>query len=69
MLGSGWEQTGAPFLSTLLAHLKRVFGMPDYSAYLAHHRVHHPDCPIPTEREFYDQYVRVRYGDGASRCC
>ena len=29
----------------------------------------HPDRPIPTEREFYDEYVRTRYGDGPTRCC
>ena len=56
-------------MSGVLAGLKRVLGMPDYAAYLAHLRTRHPDCPEPTEREFYDLYVRSRYGDGASRCC
>jgi len=46
-----------------------MLGMPDYAAHLAHLRAKHPDCPEPTEREFYDQYVRSRYGDGTSRCC
>ncbi len=58
-----------PLPSRLLASLKRVLGMPDYAAHLAHLRAHHPDCPLPTEREFYDQYLRTRYGDGATRCC
>jgi uncharacterized short protein YbdD (DUF466 family) len=53
----------------VLAALRRVFGMPDYAGYLAHLRAHHPDRPVPTEREFYDQYVQARYGDGATRCC
>ena len=61
--------TGAGWLASALAVLKRVLGMPDYAAYLAHHRARHPDCPAPTEREYYDQYVRSRYGAGASRCC
>jgi uncharacterized short protein YbdD (DUF466 family) len=64
------ERSGAgSSFSRALAALKRVLGMPDYAAYLAHLRSEHPDCPEPTEREFYDQYVRSRYGDGASRCC
>jgi uncharacterized short protein YbdD (DUF466 family) len=49
--------------------LKRILGMPDYAAYLAHQRARHPDCPVLTQREYYDQYVRSRYGAGASRCC
>jgi uncharacterized short protein YbdD (DUF466 family) len=56
-------------IGALLTHLKRVFGMPDYAAYVAHVRAHHPDCPVPTEREFYDEYVRTRYADGPTRCC
>jgi uncharacterized short protein YbdD (DUF466 family) len=56
-------------IGALLAQLKRVFGMPDYAAYVAHVRAHHPDCPVPTEREFYDEYIRTRYADGPTRCC
>ena len=73
------DQTGVecgqrlPTLHARLVHsmtaLRRVLGMPDYAAYLAHHRARHPDCPVPTEREYYDQYVVSRYGAGASRCC
>ena len=49
--------------------LKRIAGMPDYAAYLEHLRRCHPDRPVPTEREFYDEYVRARYADGPTRCC
>ena len=56
-------------LTRTLTALRRMLGMPDYAAHLAHLRAKHPDCPEPTEREFYDQYVRSRYGDGTSRCC
>ncbi|HZE74359.1 MAG TPA: YbdD/YjiX family protein [Gemmatimonadales bacterium] len=58
-----------PRIGALLTHLKRVCGMPDYAAYVAHLRAHHPDRAIPTEREFYDEYVRTRYADGPTRCC
>ncbi len=53
----------------LIGALRRVAGMPDYDAYLAHLRACHPERPVPTRREFFDQYVTARYGDGPTRCC
>jgi uncharacterized short protein YbdD (DUF466 family) len=55
----------AAFLSTV----RRIAGMPDYAAYLEHLRRCHPDRPVPTEREFYEEYLRARYADGPTRCC
>jgi uncharacterized short protein YbdD (DUF466 family) len=49
--------------------LRRVMGMPDYPAHLEHLRRSHPERPLPTEREFFDEFVRTRYGDGPTRCC
>jgi uncharacterized short protein YbdD (DUF466 family) len=43
--------------------------MPDYAEYLRHLQQRHPDWPLPTEREFFDLYLRSRYGDGPTRCC
>jgi uncharacterized short protein YbdD (DUF466 family) len=59
---------GAP-LGTALRALRRILGMPDYAAYLAHLRSHHPDRPVPSEREFYDDHLRARYAAGPTRCC
>ena len=59
----------SPALSRLLPTIRRIFGMPDYSAYCAHLQENHPDQPLPSEREFFDQFVRARYGDGPTRCC
>ena len=53
----------------LLSVFKRIVGMPDYAGYLAHAREHHPDCPLLSEREYYDQYLAARYSGGGSRCC
>jgi len=53
----------------LLAAVRRVLGMPDYQAYLAHLQAHHPGCPMPTEREYFDEFVRARYSGGPTRCC
>ena len=56
-------------LSALLTAIRRIAGMPDYPAYLQHLRSCHPERPVPTEREFYEDYVRARYADGPTRCC
>jgi uncharacterized short protein YbdD (DUF466 family) len=53
----------------LLGALRTVAGMPDYAAHLEHLRRSHPGEPIPTEREFYEEFVRNRYQDGPTRCC
>ena len=49
--------------------LRRVAGMPDYQAYVEHLRRCHPERALPTEREYFEQYVAARYGDGPTRCC
>ena len=51
------------------AVFRRVVGMPDYQAYVAHLQKKHPDCAVPSEREFFDQYVTARYSGGPTRCC
>jgi uncharacterized short protein YbdD (DUF466 family) len=43
--------------------------MPDYAAHVRHLREHHPGQAIPSRREFYESYLRSRYGDGPTRCC
>jgi uncharacterized short protein YbdD (DUF466 family) len=57
------------WLAGLLGTLRRLAGMPDYSAHVEHLQRCHPEAPIPSEREFYDDFVRARYGDGPTRCC
>jgi uncharacterized short protein YbdD (DUF466 family) len=52
-----------------LTALRRIAGMPDYAAFVEHRRRHHPQDPMPTEREYYAQYVTARYGDSPTRCC
>jgi uncharacterized short protein YbdD (DUF466 family) len=43
--------------------------MPDYAAHLEHLRRYHPAQAIPTEREFYEEFIGNRYADGPTRCC
>ena len=54
---------------SFLSFIRRVAGMPDYAAHVEHLRRSHPERPIPTEREFYEEFVRNRYEDGPTRCC
>lgn len=49
--------------------LRRLAGMPDYAAHIAHLRARHHGLPIPSEREYYATFVARRYGDGPTRCC
>jgi len=66
MLG---RRTAGRAVANLLAALRRIAGMPDYTAYVQHLHCSHPGQPIPTERQFYEDFIRARYGDGPTRCC
>ena len=56
-------------LARVLAVVRRVAGMPDYQAHLEHLRRCHPERPVPTAREFFEEFMRARYEGGATRCC
>jgi uncharacterized short protein YbdD (DUF466 family) len=43
--------------------------MPDYERHLQHLRQYHPELVVPTEREFYEDFIRTRYEAGPTRCC
>jgi uncharacterized short protein YbdD (DUF466 family) len=53
----------------LVRVVRRILGMPDYEAYLAHLQSTHPGCPVPTERQYFEEFVRARYSGGPTRCC
>lgn len=53
----------------VLRLVRRVSGMPDYAAYVEHLRRCHPERPVPSARQYYDDYVHARYADGPTRCC
>ena len=56
-------------IQRLLAVLRRIAGMPDYVSHVDHLRRCHPEQPIPSADQFYDEYLSARYGDGPTRCC
>lgn len=48
---------------------RAAIGLPDYDAYVAHIRAHHPEA-APMQREaFFRERMQARYGRGRSRCC
>ena len=57
------------FAARCLAALRRVSGMPDYQAFVAHYTAHHPEQPVPSERDYFTAFVTARYSDGPTRCC
>lgn len=53
----------------LVAGARRVAGIPDYEAYVAHLSTHHPDRAIPSEADFFAARLQARYRAGGGRCC
>lgn len=53
----------------ILSGIRRLAGMPDYAVYVEHLQRVHPERSIPSERQFYEDFVRARYGDAPTRCC
>jgi uncharacterized short protein YbdD (DUF466 family) len=56
-------------MKRLAAILRRIIGAPDYAAYVAHVRAHHPERPLLSEREFLAERLAARYERPGSRCC
>jgi uncharacterized short protein YbdD (DUF466 family) len=55
--------------SRMTSALRKVSGMPDYTAHVEHLRCCHPGQPVPTERQFYEEFIHIRYEGGPTRCC
>lgn len=56
-------------VSAALAALRQVVGAPDYRRYLEHHAACHPDRRPLSPREYYAEFVSLRFGSGPTRCC
>lgn len=53
----------------LAAAARRIAGVPDYDAYVAHLRLHHPERTIPCAADFFAERQQARYRAGGGRCC
>lgn len=49
--------------------IRRIIGVPDYDAYLAHVNAHHPGCTPMSREEFTQQRMNDRYSRPGNRCC
>jgi len=50
-------------------YLTTLMGDRAYETYLAHQRAHHPDAPVPTERQFWRDRMREQDRNPGARCC
>ena len=66
---AGGRADGRTGGKSFLAALRRLAGMPDYEIYVEHLSRCHPDRPLPSRKQFYEEFTRSRYGDGPTRCC
>jgi uncharacterized short protein YbdD (DUF466 family) len=48
---------------------RRIAGIPDYEAYVAHLRRHHPEQTPPSRESFLRARLAARYGASGGRCC
>lgn len=57
------------WLARVAATVRRIIGAPDYAAYVAHVRAHHPGREPMSERDFVSERLSARYERPGSRCC
>ena len=48
---------------------RSTIGVPDYNAYLAHCRLHHPELAPMSYTEFFNERQAARYRGTGGRCC
>jgi uncharacterized short protein YbdD (DUF466 family) len=65
----GSKIEGESVIARVTAVVRRIIGAPDYSAYVKHMSVHHPECVLLSETEFLDERLTARYSTPGSRCC
>ena len=46
-----------------------LIGVPDYDTYVEHLRRHHPERPVMSYEEFFNERMQARYRGGGGRCC
>jgi uncharacterized short protein YbdD (DUF466 family) len=64
-------------MSEALAHFWRravqtarlLIGVPDYGTYVEHMRRHHPERPVMSYADFFNERMQARYRSGGGRCC
>ncbi len=60
-----WFRVAREFVTAV----RRIVGMPDYEAHVAHLRACHPEMAVPTEREYFEKFLERKTAGGGARCC
>ncbi|MDO4609282.1 YbdD/YjiX family protein [Corynebacterium sp.] len=50
-------------------YVGELMGDHDYARYCEHLRLHHPDEPVPTEREYWRRRHADEAANPGARCC
>jgi uncharacterized short protein YbdD (DUF466 family) len=50
-------------------YLNSILGGQDYARYVEHLRRNHPECPIPSEREYWRERYAAADRNPTNRCC
>ncbi|MEZ5460721.1 MAG: YbdD/YjiX family protein [Dokdonella sp.] len=64
-----WAETFLTCWRKSVQMARRSIGVPDYDAYLAHVRSHHPDRTPMSYEAFFKDRQNARYRGGGGRCC
>jgi uncharacterized short protein YbdD (DUF466 family) len=68
-----WKSPEASRLATLVSRIREtsrlMVGIPDYDRYVEHVSTKHPELPVMSYREFFDNRQKARYGMGMKGCC
>lgn len=49
--------------------LRLMVGVPEYSTYVTHMHSKHPDKPVMSYQQFFQERQGARYGGKIGRCC
>lgn len=60
---------GRDLSSRVLKAVRRIVGIPDYDAYVAHVRKHHPETEPLTPNAFLEKCWKDKYSQPGNRCC
>lgn len=55
--------------SSIRWYMTMLMGDRAYDVYIAHHRAHHPEAPVPTERQFWCERMDEQDRNPGARCC
>lgn len=64
-----WRETVKGCWRRAVQTARLMIGVPDYDTYVEHMRRHHPERPVMSYEEFFNNRLQARYRNGGGRCC